>query len=345
MNDGEYRWKPENSNSAYNSSNGASDGMPNNQSPRSKGPKKILKRGVTLLIAVILLVLCVLSDSFYELKEDEYAVITTFGKPSIESTSGLKFKIPLIQQKYIVSKATKGFSIGYDMRTGAPISSESVMITVDYNFVNVDFYVEYRVTDPVKYLYNSADPVGILKMLCQSYIRDTIGLYKVDDVITTGKSEIQSAIKEKILNRLDQEDLGITLVNITIQDAEPPTSAVQVAFKAVETAKQEAETATNNANKYANQVLPAAQADADEILQQAEAYKTARINEANGQASRFSQLYEEYSRYPEITKQRLFYETISEIFPDIKVIITGEDGSELTTVLPLAEFASTGTEG
>ena len=279
-------------------------------------------------------------NSFYELQEDEFAVITTFGKPSVVSTSGLKFKLPVIQHKTIVSKATKGLTIGYDQYTGASIDTESVMITVDYNFVNVDFYVEYRVTDPVKYLYNSQDPVGILKMLCQSYIRDTIGLYGVDDVITTGKSEIQAAIKDKILTRLEQEDLGIALVNITIQDAEPPTVEVQEAFKAVETAKQDAETATNNANKYANEVLPAAQADADQILQQAEAYKTARINEANGQASRFSQLYAEYSKYPDITRQRLFYERISELFPDMKVVILGSDGSTLSTVLPLDDFVS-----
>lgn len=303
---------------------------------RTPNGKKAKTLAVLGLIA--LLVLTVLFNSFYELQEDEFAVITTFGHPSVVTNSGLKFKIPFIQRKTIVSKATKGFPIGYDIRTGESITSESVMITVDYNFVNVDFYVEYRVTDPVKYLYNSEDPVGILKMLCQSYIRDTIGLYKVDDVITTGKSEIQASIKEKILNRLEKEDLGITLVNITIQDAEPPTREVQEAFKAVETSKQEAETATNNANKYANEVLPAAEADADEILQQAEAYKTARINAANGQASRFSQLFEEYSKYPEITRQRLFYEMITKVFPDVKVYIMGSDGTGVSTMLPLDDF-------
>jgi membrane protease subunit HflK len=306
-----------------------------------RSPAPAGRRGVAIAVAVIVLIALALIffNSFYQLQEDEYAVITTFGKPSVVSTPGLKFKLPLIQKKNIVPKATMGLTIGYNQYTNESIPSESVMITVDYNFVNVDFYVEYRVTDPVKYLYHSQDPVGILKMLCQSYIRDTIGLYGVDDVITTGKSEIQAAIKDKILTRLEQEDLGITLVNITIQDAEPPTREVQEAFKAVETAKQDAETATNNANKYANEVLPAAHADADEILQQAEAYHSARINEANGQASRFRQLYEEYAKYPEITRQRLFYEKISEIFPDMEVIILGADGSEVTTVLPLDEFA------
>ena len=309
--------------------------------PTYREPKRrrLVKTLVVVGVLAILGLILVFS-SFYELNEDEFAVITTFGKASVVSEPGLKMKIPFIQQKHYVSKATKGFAIGYDPKTNRSIDSESVMITVDYNFVNVDFYVEYRVTDPVKYLYNSQDPVGILKMLCQSYIRDTIGLYRVDDVITTGKSEIQASIKDKILNRLEKEDLGITLVSITIQDAEPPTQAVQEAFKAVETAKQDAETATNNANKYANEVLPAAKADADEILQSAEAYKTSRINAAKGQASRFEQLYEEYAKYPAITKQRLFYEAIGSIFPDMKVIILGKDGNSVQAVLPIDSFVT-----
>lgn len=303
-----------------------------------KSAKKAFSFAVMAIVLIAILI--TVFSSFYELAEDEYAVITTFGKPSVVSTPGLKFKIPYIQQKTIVTKATRGFNIGYDPSTNTSVTSESVMITVDYNFVDVDFYVEYRVTDPVKYLYNSENPEGILKMLCQSYIRDTIGLYKVDDVITTGKSEIQASIKDKLMTRLEKEDIGLTLVSISIQDAEPPTLMVQEAFKAVETAKQDAETAVNNANKYKSEVIPAAEADADEILQQAEAYKEARINEANGQASRFAQLYEEYSKYPEITKQRLFYEMITSVFPKLKVVILGSDGTDVTTMLPLDDFAN-----
>lgn len=307
--------------------------------PKKEGAGKKVPGFVGVLILVALILFVLFESSFYQLAEDQYAVVTTFGKPSVVSDPGLKFRFPVIQEVTEVSKATKGFSIGYDMRTNVTIPSEAVMITVDYNFVDVDFYIEYRVTDPVKFLYNSEDPVGILKMLCQSYIRDTIGLYKVDDVITTGKSEIQSVIKEKILNRLEAEDLGITLVSITIQDAEPPTREVQEAFKAVETSKQQAETDINNANKYKNVVLPAAEADADQVLQEAEGYKAARINEANGQASRFSQLYAEYAKYPEITRQRLFYEMIAKIFPDMKIVILGENGS-VEQMLPLDSFTA-----
>ncbi len=300
------------------------------------------KAAVAVLIAVFL-VLAVM-NSYYTLKEDQYAVITTCGKPTMVSTSGLKLKLPFIQHVTKVSKTIQGFPLGYRIGSSQSVDEESLMITYDYNFVNVDFYVEYRVTDPIKYLYSSEDPVGILKMLCQSYIRDTIGLYNVDTVITTGKSEIQAAIKEKVMRRLELEDIGLQLTNIRIQDAEPPTYEVQRAFTAVETAKQSADTTVNNAKKYANEVIPAAAADADQIIKSAEAYKASKINEASGQAARFAELYEEYQKYPLITKQRLFYEAMESILPEMKLYILDSD-TGVQTALPLESFANVNLGG
>ncbi len=309
-------------------------GQPGRKKPKPRGLKKLL-----WIIPLVVLVLILGLDSFYTLKEDQYAVITTFGKPTMVSASGLQPKLPLVQRVTKVSKSIQGFPLGYRANNDESFEEESLMITYDYNFVNVDFYVEYRVTDPIKYLYNSSDPIGILKMLCQSYIRDTIGLYNVDSVITTGKSEIQSEIKEKVIARLEQEDLGIQLTNITIQDAEPPTAEVQQAFTAVETAKQSADTAVNNAKKYANEVTPAAKADADEIIKQAEAYRESKINEATGQAARFTELYNEYQKYPLITKQRLFYEAMEEVLPGMKLYIVDAD-TGVQTSLPLEQYAT-----
>ena len=315
----------------------------NAQNAKYSGGKKRdpVPKGVILLVVIVLIAAALVFDSYYTLKDDQYAVITTFGKPQAVSASGLQFKIPYIQHVAKVSKTIQGFPLGYRSDSSVNVDDESLMITYDYNFVNVDFYVEYRVTDPIKYLYNSEDPVGILKMLCQSYIRDTIGLYDVDSVITTGKSEIQAAIKEKVISRLESEDIGIQLTNITIQDAEPPTREVQQAFTAVETAKQSADTTVNNARKYANQVIPAAEADADEIIKKAEAYKQSKINEAEGQAARFSELFNEYQKYPLITKQRLFYEAMEDVLPGMKLyIINSETGVQ--TALPLDKFADLG---
>ncbi|MBQ8611192.1 MAG: FtsH protease activity modulator HflK [Oscillospiraceae bacterium] len=302
---------------------------------KAKSVKTIVICAVLVVAAAVLVF-----SSIYFTTEDQFAVVTTFGKPSVVENSGLHFLIPFVQDKTIISKNIHGIEIGYDSKTGQTIESEATMITVDYNFVGVDFYLEWKVTDPVKYMYASGDPEAILKMLSQSYIRDTIGLYDVDSVITTGKSEIQAAIKEKITARLEEEDLGIALVNITIQDAEPPTIEVQDAFKAVETAKQGAETATNNAEQYYNEVIPAAKADADEAVRQAEAYKQSRINEANAQAQRFTELFEEYSKYPEITRQRLFYEAMADVLPHLKVIIKGE-GDDIHTYMPIDPDAGT----
>ena len=320
-------------------SDGSYSSGPANKPPFRKPEIKLpsLKR----VIATVLILLLVLAamDGFYTLKEDQFAVITTFGKPSMVSSSGLKFKLPFIQQVTKVSKTIQGFPLGYRSDSNISVDEESLMITYDYNFVNVDFYVEYRVTDPIKYLYSSQDPVGILKMLCQSYIRDTIGLYDVDSVITTGKSQIQAAIKDKVVKRLEAEDIGIQLTNITIQDAEPPTEEVQRAFTAVETAKQTADTTVNNAKKYANEVIPAAKADADQIIKSAEAYRESKINEASGQAARFSELYAEYEKYPLITKQRLFYETMEQILPGAKLYIV-DANTGVSTALPLESFAN-----
>ena len=308
-----------NPNGSYQYSN-----KPNRTSFNRKNLVKIV-----VIVAIVLVVAVVGAGSFYTIGEQENAVVTTLGVPQTVTSPGLHFKIPFIQQVHKVDMTIKGFSIGYDEDSNESKTDESLMITSDFNFVNVDFFLEYRVTDPVKYLYSSSSPVSILKTLAQSYIRDTIGLYPVDDVITSGKSQIQSEIKSKIMTRMEQEDLGIQLVNLTIQDAEPPTAEVMTAFKDVENAKQGSETAVNNANKYRSEQIPAAEAQADQIVQQAEAEKQSRINEANGQVARFNAMYEEYSKFPGITKQRMYYEAMEELLPGLRVILTDENGNSL----------------
>ena len=272
----------------------------------------------------------------YSLEEDEYAVIQTWGYVQVEETPGIKFKLPYIQNVYKVSKASKQFAVGYDLETGESIHKESFMITNDYNFVNVDFYFEYQITDPVKYFYASEEPEVIVKNLAQSYIRDTVGSHDVDEVLTTGKYEIQSEIKTKLQQRLEMEDIGIQITNAVIQDAEVPTAEVAQAFKNVEDAKQGMETAINNANADANTRIPAANAQADKIVKDAQAKKEALIAEAEGQVARFNSLYEEYIKFPLITKQRMFYETMEEVLPNMNIYIT--DGST-QTMLPLEPFS------
>ena len=315
--------------------NGGGNNGGSNGGKRFKLPTLRIPMG---LLAVVLLAAYLSQGCWYSLDEDNYAVVTTLGKPETVAQAGLHFKLPIFQQVTKVSKVIMGMPIGYVQETDMTIPEEAIMITKDFNFVNTDFYLEYMVSDPVKYLYASENPEATLKMLAQSYIRDTVGVYNVDDVITTGKAAIQSEIKEKLTNRMIAEDIGLSVVNITIQDAFPPTDEVLNAFKNVENAKQGADTAVNNANKDRNEKLPQAEAACDQIIKSAEARKQARINEAQGQVSRFEQMYAEYSKYPLITKQRMFYEAMEGILPDVKVYIT--DGGGTQTLLPLDSFGS-----
>jgi len=303
--------------------------------------KQAQKSGKFVAVAVAMIaVLIIVFNSFYTIKEQEQAVLVTWGKAQAVTSSGLHFKIPFVQDVKKVNTTIQGFSIGYNLDSNLSNESESLMITSDYNFVNVDFFVEYRYSEPVKAVYASRKPVEILKNISQSCIRSVISSYTVDDVLTTRKNEIQSKIKEQIIAGLDAQDIGVQLVNITIQDSEPPTNEIMEAFKAVETAKQGKETALNNAYKYRNEMLPSAQAKADGIIKDAEAQKTERVNEATAQVARFNSMYEEYIKNPEITRERMFYEYMEEVLPGLKIVIESPSGST-QTVYPLDSFATT----
>lgn len=315
---------------------------------QTAGPGEKFKSNTSLpkllgIAAAVIIIFILISGSTYQIKEQEQAVLVTFGQAKAVTDSGLHFKIPIIQQVTKVNTTIQGFSIGYDPKTGTSYEDESLMITSDYNFVNVDFFVEYRFADPVKAVYASQKPVDILKNISMSCIRNVIGSYPVDDVLTTGKNEIQAAIKTMILEKLEVQDLGIQLVNITIQDSEPPTNEVMEAFKAVETAKQGKDTSLNNANKYRNEQIPEAEAEADAIIKDAEAQKTTRINEATAQVARFNAMYEEYVKNPDVTRQRMFYEAMEEVLPGLKVIIEGSSGN-VQTIYPLDSFTGSETQ-
>ena len=296
-------------------------------------------RKIVIVFVVILAAATAALNSTYQIREQEQVVLTTLGKAQAVTQPGLHFKIPFIQQVQKVNTTIQGFAIGYDQTTNETIPSEAVMITSDYNFIDVDFFIEYKVSDPVKAVYASSDPVKILKNLAQSSIRNVIGSYDVDSVLTTGKNEIQSSIREVLNRQLEKHDIGLALVNVTIQDSEPPTAEIMEAFKNVETAKQGKETAINNANKYKNEKLPTAEAEADKIIKEAEAYKQERINEATGQVARFNAMYEEYIKNPTVTKQRMFYEAMEEVLPDLELIIDSSNGVQ--KILPLDSFFST----
>ena len=209
------------------------------------------------------------------------------------------------------------------------------MITGDYNIVNVDFFVEYKISDPVKFLYSSSNPELILRNLIQSQVRNVVGSSSVDAVLTDGKENIQMQVKDLVTEILAEYDIGLTLVDVRIQDSEPPTQAVIEAFKAVETAKQQAEAVVNEAKAYQNAQIPNAEAQVDKLLQDAEYQYTKRVNEAEEKVALFKAVFAQYELNPEITLSRMYYEAIMEVLPGVKLYINTSDDDDMQVLLPL----------
>ena len=314
-----------------------------NSAPRKAGGRKI---GTIILVAVIALVLLVGSATcFYTVDDKQQAVVTTFGKVTDVVDAGIHFKLPFgIQQAHKVStNVYQKIELGYSSGNGDTFNeSESTMITGDYNIVNVDFFVEYKIADPVRYLYSSDEPELILRNLIQSQVRNVVGSSSVDAVLTDGKENIQMQVKELVTQILEEYDIGLTLVDVKIQDAEPPTAEVIEAFKAVETAKQQAETVINDAKAYQNAQIPDAQAKADKLIQNAEYLKQKRINEAVEQVAMFEAMYTEYEQNPGITRSRMYYEAISQALPGVKLYINTGDAGSVQTLLPLEPMVKGG---
>ena len=310
--------------------------------PPEKKNFNVKDLGKKALIALIILFLVIAgSTSFYTVDDKQQAVVTTFGQVTDVTDAGVHFKLPFGIQKAhkvdvnVYQKIELGYKTNPNGNGYVVNASESSMITGDYNIVNVDFFVEYKVSDPVAYLFASTNPEEILKNLIQSQIRNVVGSSSVDSVLTDGKENIQMQVKDLVTQILGEYNIGLTLVDVKIQDAEPPTQEVIEAFKAVETAKQQAETVVNDAKAYQNAQIPQAQAQADKLLQNAAYLKQNRINEAIQQVAMFEAMFAEYAQNPEITKSRMYYEAISEILPGVKLYINTGSGSDVQMLLPL----------
>ena len=302
-------------------------------------------RNVIIIVFVAIFALTLFGTCFYTVDDKQQAVVTTFGKVTDVTDAGVHFKLPFgIQQAQKVDvNVYQKFELGYksdDSEEGYTVNtSESTMITGDYNIVNIDFFVEYKVSDPVAYLFSSTQPEEILRNLIQSQVRNVVGSSNVDSVLTDGKENIQMQVKELVTEILAEYNIGLTLVDVKIQDSEPPTAEVIEAFKAVETAKQQADTVVNDAKAYQNAELPKAQAEADKLTQNAAFLKQKRINEAIEQVAMFNAMYSEYARDPAITRSRMYYEAIQEILPGVKLYInTAEGGSDMQMLLPLEKW-------
>lgn len=288
---------------------------------------------------MLLLVVFLFFSPVYTVGEQEQAVVTTFGAVTAVTDAGPHFKIPLIQTAnkvptYITQKMYIGYN--YDNYGSVRVNEdESRIMTGDDNIVLMDYFLEWKVSDPVAYLYNSDAPQEILKGIAQACARNYVGSSLVDDILTSGKEQAQTTIRENIRESLEQYQIGIQIIDVKIQDVEPPTEQVAAAFKAVEDAKQQRETTITQANTYSEQQIPAAKSEADRILQEAEANYASRVALATGEAARFNAIFDEYAKYPEVTRARMYLEMIEELLPKMKIYINATEGG--TTVMIPAE--------
>lgn len=304
-------------------------------------PKRTWRLIIIGIIAVV--VIWIGSTTFYTVQEQEQAAILTFGKyTATQEKPGLHFKLPSPIQRVVKVPAnlTQKLHIGYREDGGGKVTaveSEALMITGDENIVSADAVIEWRVSNIRDYLYNIDDPEQFLRNSASASIRSVIGSTKLDYAITEGKTVIQTDVKKKLEEIQEKYGTGIHIIDLKFQDIEPPEGQVQTAFKEVTNAREEKNTKINQAQKYVNDRLPKARGEAQALLEQAEAQKKSRILNAQGDVAQFNAVYNEYVKNPDVTADRLILETLEQILPNAKVIVTDGSG-DTVNYLPLDSF-------
>ncbi len=291
---------------------------------------------------VIIFIIGVVMGSTFTIETEEVGVITRFGKYTRTVNPGLNFKIPVIENVYRVpverqQKLEFGFrTAGADYEDKRfqteEMKDESLMLTGDLNLAEVSWVIQYRVDDAYKYLFKVRGIKMTLRDISEAAMRQIVGDRTVNEVLTVGRMEITNKMEKLVQEICDDYLMGIKVEQIVLQDVNPPES-VKGAFNAVNKAQQEKETAINVAKSAYNKVIPKAKGQKEETIQKARGYAAERVNRANGEAARFNDLYKEYIKAPEVTKRRLYLETMSEVLPKLgNVIITDQKGNN---VLPL----------
>jgi modulator of FtsH protease HflK len=305
--------------------------------------KKVVSKGK--IIIPILVVVILFMASFFTVETEEVGVITRFGKYARTVDPGLEFKIPFVERVYLVpverqQKIEFGFkTVKADIRSeykrGKVEQEESNMLTGDLNLADVEWVVQYRIDDPYNYLFKVRDPESTLRDISEATMRQIVGDRTVNEVITVGRAQIGTEMHE-LLQRICREySLGMKIEQVVLQDVNPP-GPVKAAFNAVNEAEQEKETLINQAESDRNKVIPKASGQAQETIQKAEGYATERVNNALGEVARFNDLYKEYAKAPQVTRQRIYLETMSEVLPKLgNKIITDDQGNN---VLPLLQM-------
>jgi membrane protease subunit HflK len=294
---------------------------------------------------IALLVLIFLFSSFFTVSPEEVGVILRFGKFSHIANPGLNFKIPLGVDKLTKVPVQRQLKEEFGFRTEeAGIRTryaqgnflhESLMLTGDLNSAEVEWIVQFRIDDPYKFLFKVRRTLDTFRAMTEAVVREVVGDRTVNEVLTIGRQEISITVQTKLQELCTQYETGIKVDQVVLQDVNPP-ERVKPSFNEVNEAQQEREKLINQARSEFNKVIPRASGEAEKMIQEAEGYALQRVNKARGEAARFNSLFEEYRRAKEVTRQRIYLETMNSILPRVgKKLIVDEDIKGLIPLLDL----------
>ncbi|NIW95434.1 MAG: FtsH protease activity modulator HflK [Phycisphaerae bacterium] len=301
------------------------------------------------LVVIGVLALILLYTSIYTVEPEEVGVVLRFGKYVRTVDPGLNFIIPFWIESLTKVPVERQLKEEFGFRTvepgvrtryaGREYQEESLMLTGDLNAAEVEWIVQYRVADPYKFLFKVRNARQTFRDINEAIMRQIVGDRSVDEVLTIGRIEIANTVSEKVQELCDQYDTGIKVDQVVLQDVNPP-DPVKPAFNEVNEAQQEREKLINQAKSEYNKVIPKARGDAQRIIEEAHGYSVKRVNEAKGDAAKFNSVFAEYSKAPEVTRQRIYLETMNDVLQKVgRKLITDE---EATGILPLFQL---GTEG
>lgn len=281
--------------------------------------------------------------SFYSVRPEERSVELFLGEFSSTGSPGLNFAPwPVVTAEVLPVTSERTVTIGSGLR-----GDSGLMLTTDENIIDIDFQVVWNISDPAKFLFNLAEPEATITAVAESAMREVIAGRELSPILNRDREVVQDEARELIQRTLDQYDSGVNIVRLNLDKADPPREVID-SFRDVQAAEQERDRLERQADAYANQVLAGARGEAASQLEQAEGYRAQQVNEAQGQAARFTSVYEEYAKAPEVTRKRLYLETLEKVLGDVDKIIledtSGGNGTQgVVPYLPLNELRRGGT--
>ena len=318
------------------------DGIKNIFGGSSKTPDAKKPIALFIIAAIAVWALC----GFYRVDADEQGVVLRFGKYTNMTQPGLNYHLPFPIESVMTPKVTRvnrvdvGFRSSGDSARGSvnDIKDESAMLTGDENIVDINYSVFWVIKDASKFIFNIQDPINTIKVVAETAMREIIARKKIQVILTQGRAEIENETQKIMQQILDSYNAGVEITQVQAQKSDPPAQVID-SFRDVQAAKADKERSQNEAQAYANDIIPRARGEAAKIIQDAEAYKREVVAQAEGEASRFIAIYNEYAKAKVVTQERMYLETMEKVLSGVnKIIIDKQSGSGVVPYLPLPEL-------